>query len=269
MRRPDYSRYTEDLAVDIGDHILTLTLDNPEKLNANTEAMHWSLSRIWDDIDADPDVHAVIFTGAGEKAFSAGGDPAQMEQDFGNSERWFKIAAEAKRIIHGMLACNKPIVARLNGHAVGFGSTLALASDIIVGVKGAKFGDPHCNAGLVCGDGGALLWPQQIGYARAKEFLFTGRLVTMEEAAEMGLINYAVSREELDSKVTELARRIADGAGRAIQLTKNVLNLPLRQAAISTMDLGMANEMQSAQSDDHREAVRSMIEKRDPKFTGR
>jgi len=269
MRRPDYSRYTEDLAVDVGDRILTLTLDNPEKLNANTEAMHWSLSRIWDDIDADPDVHAVIFTGAGEKAFSAGGDPAHMEQNIGDDEHWLKISGEAKRIIHGMLACNKPIVARLNGHAVGFGSTLALASDIIVGVTGAKFGDPHCNAGLVCGDGGALLWSQQIGYARAKEFLFTGRLVRMEEAAEMGLINYAVSRDELDSKVMELARRIADGASRAIQLTKNVLNLPLRQQALATMDLGMANEMQSSQSEDHREAVRSMIEKRDPKFTGR
>jgi enoyl-CoA hydratase len=91
----------------------------------------------------------------------------------------------------------------------------------------------------------------------------------MEEAAEIGLINYAVPREELDGKVMELARAIADAPGRAIQLTKNALNLPLRQAALSTMDLGMSNEMLSAFSEDHQEAVRAMIEKRDPKFTGR
>jgi enoyl-CoA hydratase len=269
MRRPEYDRYTEDLAIEIEDRILTLKLNNPERMNANTEPMHWALSRIWDEIDSDPEVNVVILTAAGEKAFSAGGDIEDMERNAGNSPHWIKIVGEAKRIIHGMLACNKPIVARLNGHAVGFGATLALASDLIVGVEGSRFGDPHCNVGLVCGDGGALLWPQQIGYVRAREFLLTGRLVKMEEAAEIGLINYAVPREELDGKVMELARAIADAPGRAIQLTKNALNLPLRQAALSTMDLGMSNEMLSAFSEDHQEAVRAMIEKRDPKFTGR
>ena len=265
----DYDRYRDDLKIEVSGGILTLTLDNPDKLNANTEPMHWSLSRIWEDIDADPEVRVVIFTGAGERAFSAGGDPAHMERNIGNDDHWLKISGEAKRIIYGMLACNKPIVARLNGHAVGFGSTLALASDLSVGVVGAKFGDPHCNSGLVCGDGGALLWPQQLGFSLAKEFLFTGRLVRMEEAAELGIINYAVPREELDAKVMSLAEPIAKGAARAIQLTKNVMNLPLRQSALAGLELGMANEWLSAQSEDHREAVRSFIEKRDPKFTGR
>ena len=269
MRRPDYDRYLKDLSVSREGNILTLSLDNPDKMNANTEDMHWGLSRIWDDIDADPDVAVVIITGAGDRAFSAGGDPAHMKKSIGDDPYWLKIAGEAKRIIQGMLACNKPVIARLNGHAVGFGATLALASDIIVGVQGARFGDPHCNIGLVCGDGGALLWPQQIGYARAREFLFTGRLVKMEEAAEIGLINYAVPREELDSKVMELATAISRGAGRSIQLTKNVLNMPLRQAALATMDLGMANEMLSAKSEDHVEAVNAMLEKRDPNFSGR
>ncbi|MBJ19800.1 MAG: enoyl-CoA hydratase/isomerase family protein [bacterium] len=269
MRRPDYDRYREDLSIALDDGILTLSLNNPDNMNANTEPMHWALSRIWDDIDADPDVSVVIFTGAGDRAFSAGGDPKHMERTIGDASHWLKVSGEAKRIMYGMLACNKPVIARLNGHAVGFGATLALASDLIVGVEGARFGDPHCKIGLVCGDGGALLWAQQIGYARAREFLFTGRLVKMEEAAEIGLINYAVPREELDDKVMELAREIAGGAGRALQLTKAVLNLPLRQAALATMDLGMANEMLSSQSEDHREAVSAMIEKRDPKFTGR
>lgn len=269
MNRPDYVRYAEHLAIELQGRVLRVTLNNPEKLNANTAPMHWALSRIWDDIDADPEVLCVVFTGAGDRAFSAGGDPAQMKQNLGNHAHWLHISNESKRIVHGMLACNKPIVARLNGHAVGFGATLALASDITVGVRGARFGDPHCNTGLVCGDGGALLWSQIAGYAVAREFLFTGRLVTMEEAVALGLLNYAVPREELDAKVDSIVASITGSAGRAIQLTKAVLNLPLRQAAMSTMDLGMANEMISAFSEDHREAVHAMLEKRPARFTGR
>jgi enoyl-CoA hydratase len=264
-----YDRYRENLAIELREGILRLTLDNPDKLNASTPAMHFALSRIWDDIDADEDVRVVVFTGAGERAFSAGGDPHQMQETLQHFDRWYGTVREAKRIIQNMLECDKPIIARLNGHAVGFGATLALASDLIVGVEGARFGDPHCNVGLACGDGGALLWPQQIGYARAKEFLFTGRLVTMQEAAAIGLINYAVPRDQLDAKVDELASRIANGAARAIQLTKNAMNIPLRQAAVAMTDLGMANEMLSARSEDHAEAVRAFIEKREPKFSGR
>lgn len=269
MRKPDYDRYTENLRIEKGGGIMTLSLHNPDMMNANTAAMHWSLSRIWDDIDADTDVSVVVFTGSGDRAFSAGGDATRMKENAESMDFWVNTVREAKRIIFGMLACDKPIIARLNGHAVGFGATLALAADLIVGVEGAKFGDPHCSSGLVCGDGGALLWPQQIGYARAKEFLYTGRLVRMEEAAAIGLINYAVPRDELDTKVNELASAIVKGATRAIQLTKNVMNIPLRQAALATMDLGMANELMSSQTEDHIEASNAFIEKREPRFSGR
>ena len=268
MILPDYERYLENLRVEVKEHILTLTLHNPERMNANTEAMHWSLSRIWDDIDADPDVKVVIFTGAGDRAFSAGGNPAHMQEMINDPPLWDATAREAKRIIFNMLECDVPIIARLNGHAVGFGATLALASDLIVGVEGAKFGDPHVTTGLVCGDGGALLWPQQIGYVRAKEFLFTGRLINMEEAAEIGLINYAVPREELDERVMELARGIAGGAARAIRLTKNAINQPLRQIAHGVMDLGLATELDTARTGDHQEAVTAFLEKRDAHFKG-
>lgn len=265
----DYSRYEGNLRVQVKDGILRLELHNPERMNANTSAMHSALSRIWDDIHEDDDVNVVVFTGAGDRAFSAGGDPKQMREQIDDDARWWRIVPEAKRIVYRMLECDKPIVARVNGHAVGFGATLALCSDIIVAVETAKFGDPHIHAGLVCGDGGALLWPQHIGYARAKEFLFTGKLVTAKEAAAMGLINHAVPREDLDRVVDEIARGIASGAGRAIRLTKQVMNLPLRALAHQMMDLGMANETLSKYSDDHREAVRAMIDKDAPKFTGR
>jgi enoyl-CoA hydratase len=135
--------------------------------------------------------------------------------------------------------------------------------------RSAGVGAMIARAYVDAADGGALLWPQQIGYARAKEFLFTGRLVTMEEAAEIGLINYAVPREELDAKVNELAQAIASNAARAVQMTKAVMNLPLRQAAISSMELGLATEIISSQTEDHMEAANAFIEKREPHFKGR
>ncbi len=265
----DYSAYEENLRITHEGRTLTVMLHNPERMNANTEAMHTALSRIWDDIHEDDDVDLVIFTAAGDRAFSAGGDPKHMEEMIDHKERWWRTVPEAKRIVYRMLECDKPILARVQGHAIGFGATLALCCDVIVAVEDVKFGDPHVRAGLACGDGGALLWAQHVGFARAKEYLFTGELLTAREAAAVGLINHAVPRAELDAKVEELATKILRGAPQAIRLTKNVMNVLLRQAALSTMDLGMANETISTYSEDHRIAVRAMQRREDPRFTGR
>jgi enoyl-CoA hydratase/carnithine racemase len=107
---------------------------------------------------------------------------------------------EARRIVFRMLECDKPIIARVNGHAVGLGAMIALLCDIIIAAEDAKIGDPHVNAGLVAADGGALLWPQLIGFARAKEYLFTGDLMTAAEAERIGLINHVVPADQLDEK---------------------------------------------------------------------
>ena len=133
----------------------------------------------------------------------------------------------------------------------------------------AKIGDPHVNAGLVAGDGGALIWPQLVGFARAKEYLFTGDLMTSVEAERIGLINHVVPADQLDDKVYGLARRLAGGAMRSIRWTKQVINVPLRQLAHSMMDLSLSLETQSNLTKDHQEAVSAFAEKRRPKFTGR
>ena len=133
-----------------------------------------------------------------------------MQQKIDRPELWDATSLpEAKRIIFRMLECDKPVIARVNGHAVGLGATVALMCDIIIAADTAKIGDPHVNAGLVAGDGGALIWPQLIGFARAKEYLFTGDLMTAAEAHRIGLINHVVPAEELDAKVYGLARRLA------------------------------------------------------------
>jgi enoyl-CoA hydratase len=265
----DYSRYLPGLRVAVADRILTLTLNNPEKRNANTPEMHAGLARIWDDIQEDPEVDLVIVTGAGDRAFSAGGDPAHMQAMIDDEALWRQTVLEARRIVWRLLECDAPIIARLNGAAVGFGATLALACDIAVAADDVVIGDPHVHAGLVAGDGGALFWPLLVGPARARELLFTGELLSARQAFELGLLNHVVPRAELDAKVQQIAARIRGGASRAIRMTKQLLNLPLRQQAHGLMDLGLAAESLSQRSRDHAEAVAALREKRKPSFEGR
>jgi len=229
--------------------------------------LHNAMSRIWSDIHDDPEVDVVVLTGAG-RAFSAGGNVVAMQKKIDDPAQWDEIVPEAKRIIFRMLECDKPIIARLNGHAVGLGATVALFCDIIIAADHAKIGDPHVNAGLVAGDGGAVIWPQLVGFARAKEYLFTGDLMSATEAERIGLINHVVSADELDDKVYSLARRLASGASKSIRWTKQVTNIPLRQLAHSMMDLSISVETQSNFSSDHQEAVTAFTNKRKPNFTG-
>ncbi|MDP6873968.1 MAG: enoyl-CoA hydratase/isomerase family protein, partial [Alphaproteobacteria bacterium] len=180
----DYSIY-QDLLIEKDNGVMTVTLNAPEAMNAFTPGMHKAMSQIWSDIHDDPEVDVVVLTGAG-RAFSAGGNVVAMQQKIDNPEQWDEIVPEAKRIVFRMLECDKPIIARLNGHAVGLGATVALFCDIIIAADGAKIGDPHVNAGLVAGDGGAVIWPQLVGFARAKEYLFTGDLMSATEAERIG-----------------------------------------------------------------------------------
>ena len=262
----DYSIY-QDLLVEKDNGVMTVTLNVPEAMNAFTPGLHNAMSRIWSDIHDDPEVDVVVLTGAG-RAFSAGGNVVAMQKKIDDPAQWDEIVPEAKRIIFRMLECDKPIIARLNGHAVGLGATVALFCDIIIAADHAKIGDPHVSAGLVAGDGGAVIWPQLFGFARAKEYLFTGDLMSATEAERIGLINHVVSADELDDKVYSLARRLASGASKSIRWTKQVTNIPLRQLAHSMMDLSISVETQSNFSSDHQEAVTAFTNKRKPNFTG-
>ncbi len=265
-RSYDYGQYG-GLRIATEDKVMTITLDAPESLNAFTGPMHTSMSRIWDDVNDDPDVHVVVLTGAG-RAFSAGGNVIAMQKKIDDPALWDEGMPEARRIVFRMLECDKPIIARVNGHAVGLGATVALLCDIIIAADHARIGDPHVNAGLVAGDGGALIWPQLVGFARAKEYLLTGDLMTAAEAERIGLINHAVPADRLDETVYGLARRLASGPMKSIRWTKQTINVPLRQLAHSMMDLSLSLETQSNASRDHQEAVRAFGEKRKANFTG-
>ena len=156
----------------------------------------------------------------------------------------------------------------MNGAAAGLGATLALMCDVIIAADTAVIGDPHIKVGLVAGDGGAIIWPQLIGFARAKELLLTGDLLPAAEAARMGLINYAVPAAELDAKVDELAGKILGNPRWAVRWTKTVANMPLRELATRLLDPAMAYEILTNLTEDRREAVNAFIEKRPPNYSG-
>jgi enoyl-CoA hydratase len=248
--------------------ILTLTLDRPDQLNAVNAMLHSELARIFIDARLDEEADIVVLTGAG-RAFCAGGDIDWMQSTIDRPAEFEATGREAKDIVFSQLELDKPLICRLNGHATGLGASLALLCDVIIASDRAKIGDPHVSVGLVAGDGGALIWPQLIGYAKAKHYLFTGDLMTAVEAERIGLITKVVTPDALDTEVYGLAERLAGGPLKAMNWTKVVANLPLKALFHSHFDAGLAYETMSNLTADHQEAVNAFRDKRMPAFRGR
>jgi enoyl-CoA hydratase len=262
----DYSAYRHMSFARRG-RILTITLNRPP-MNPIHYELHTELSRLWYQVQVDQECDVVVLTGAG-KVFSAGGDIPMMQKRIDDPELFNLKNLEMKQMIFGLIELEKPVIARINGDCIGLGATLALLCDIMIAVDDARFCDPHVKMGYVAGDGGEVIWPQLIGFAKAKEYLLTGDMLDAKEAERIGLINYAVPREELDAKVAAFADKLANGAAKAIKWTKTSMNMPLRQLAHSMMDASLAYEALTNIGRDHQEAVTAFQEKRKPRFTGR
>ena len=253
------------IALERNGRLLRITLNRPEALNAVNLELHDELPEALAFASGDPGSDVILLTGAG-RAFSAGGDIAHMERNAANPHLFDHEARQAKRIVFAMLDIEKPVVCRMNGHAVGLGATIALLCDVIFAAENAKIGDPHVGIGLVAGDGGAVVWAQRIGLARAKEYLLTGELIGAPKAAEIGLINHCVPAADLDAAVEAFCQRLLDGAQDAIRWTKLLTNIELKRIAGAVMEAGIAYESLSVRSADHREGIAALKEKRPPRF---
>jgi enoyl-CoA hydratase len=245
--------------------VLTVTLNRPRSLNAFDAAMHAELPQALTFAANDPESDVVILTGKG-RAFSAGGDMDWQQGGADHPERFEITVREAKQIVFGLIDCEKPIIAKINGPAVGLGATIALFCDISFMARSTYISDPHVSIGMVAGDGGSIIWPQLIGFARAKEFLFTGDRIFAVDAERVGLINHAIEDSQLDSAVDAFADRLAASAQMALRYSKMTINVALRQLASSMMDVGLGYESMANISADHQEALAAFREKRPPVF---
>ena len=255
----------ETIALARSGRLLTITLNRPETLNAVDAQMHEDLVDVFAFVATDEHSDVVVLTGAG-RAFSAGGDIAHLAEMAEHPELFERDAIRAKRLVFSILDLEKPLICRLNGHATGLGATLALLCDVVFAADGAKVGDPHVTIGLVAGDGGALVWPERIGFARAKEYLMTGELVPAKKAEELGLVNYCLPAAELDAAVLAFCQRLLGGSTNAIRWTKTLVNLELKRRAHAVMDAGIAYEAVTIRSADYRDAVDALRDKRPPAF---
>jgi len=265
----NYANYP-GLLIEIDAGIARLTLNNPGCLNAIDRQLHRQLEAVWADLEADPAVNVIVMTGAG-KAFSAGGSIKDMVESHCTAAGWrdnLEILAGTKKLIDAILNLTKPLVAAINGDAMGLGASMGLLADVIVIGDKARIGDTHVRVGMVAGDGGAIIWPLQLGIARAKEFLMLGKVIDGHEAERIGLVNYVVPMDEVMSKAMAIAGELNRLPPLAVRWTKVSINKILKERSNLLMDAGLAYEMLSAGSIDHGEAVRALMEHRQPSFKG-
>ena len=251
----------------LGD-VLRVTIAHPTSpLNAVDELLHAELAELFRGLRRESEARAVVLTGEG-RAFSAGGDFAWFPQlqEPGALEA---LRRDAKQMIWDLLDVELPIVAAVNGPAVGLGASLALLCDVILAAETASFADPHVRVGIVAGDGGAAIWPLALGPARAKQYLLTGDALTAAEAERIGLINLVVPPQELAERALAFAARLAAGAPLAVRYTKLAVNKLVKDALNVAFDASTALELVTFRSADHAEALAALREKRPPRFVGR
>ena len=245
--------------------VLRVTMANPGRLNSADAVMHGELVRVWRDIDADPEVGAVIIRGS-QGAFSSGGDLGlvkEMTQDFDTLTRVWK---EARDLVYNLINCSKPLVSAMEGPAVGAGLVAGLLADISIAAKDARIIDGHTRLGVAAGDHAAIVWPLLCGMAKAKYYLMLCEPVSGEEAERIGLVSLCVEADQLHDKALDVAKRLAAGSPTALRWTKYALNNWLRMAG-PTFDTSLALEFLGFKGPDVQEGLSSLREKRRPNFT--
>ncbi len=251
--------------------VLWVTLDRPERRNAINPEMHADLAPLFEQISNDADVRVVVLTGAGEKAFTVGADFGGMQDNLdagGYEDGHPGLMKDSAAIVRAQLSISAPIIAALNGDAIGLGATMALFCDLVLVADHARIGDPHVKAGIVAGDGGAILWPLLLGPHRGKEILMFGDLMTAHEAERMGLVNRVIPGDALASEAEKWALRLAKGPRVAIEFNKRLANADILDRVNRLLDSSLAMEALTFETSDHKEAVKAFLDKREPVFGG-
>jgi enoyl-CoA hydratase len=247
--------------------IALITLNRPKALNALNRQLLLELKSVLAEVESDPTVHAVILTGAGEKAFAAGADIAEMQAMSPHEARAF--ARLGQEVMTKLERLRQPTIAAVNGFALGGGCELAMACDLRLASEKAKFGQPEVNLGVIAGFGGTQRLSRLVGAGIAKELLMTGDLISADRAAAIGLVNHICLAEELLSKAKEIAGKIAGKAPLAVQLSKQAVN----EGANMDIDRALSHEAElfalCFATEDQKEGMRAFLEKRPARFEGK
>ncbi|MFZ5817577.1 MAG: enoyl-CoA hydratase/isomerase family protein [Bacillota bacterium] len=244
--------------------VLEIVLEKPSTLNSVTAQMHTELTRVWREIDADPGVGVVLVRGANGK-FSSGGDYDLVEAIMRDHNTRLRVWKEARDLVYNIINCSKPVVAAVEGPAVGAGLAVALLSDISIAGRTARFVDGHVRLGVAAGDHAAIIWPLLVGMAKAKYYLLLNEPISGEEAERIGLVSRCVEDDRVYETALSVATRLAKGSPSAIRWTKYALNNWLRMAG-PIFDTSTALEFLGFLTPEAEEGLASLREKRAPQF---
>jgi enoyl-CoA hydratase/carnithine racemase len=229
-------------------------LSRPDQLNDVNEELHLALTRLFPLLSADEGARVAVITGEG-RAFSAGGDFDLLERMANDRALRRDVIAEGRELVLNMIRCRIPVVAAVNGPAVGLGCSVIALSDVVYMAESAYLSDPHVPVGLVAADGGPLMWPLHTSLLLAKEYAFTGDRITAARAAAIGLANHVCPDGEVLAAALKTAHKIAALPRQAVEATKRVLNLHVERAVLATIDFAMASESESFDTPDLRANV--------------
>lgn len=243
-----------ELIVESDGPVRTVVINRPDDLNAVNKDLHWALANVWRQLAADRDAAVVVLTGAG-RAFSAGGDLDWITSFLDDPVARDESVREGAEIIEEMLRFPLPVIAAVNGPAVGLGCSMAVLCDVVLMSEKAYFADPHVAVGLVAGDGGAAFWPLLTPILRSREYLYTGDRIPAAVAVELGLATRTTTPDDLLSTAHVLAVRLAAQPPEALRSTKRIVNMYLSQALSGPLQAGFAAEVATMQSAVHRERV--------------
>ncbi|MBO2447736.1 enoyl-CoA hydratase/isomerase family protein [Actinomadura barringtoniae] len=258
-----YEDLPAELTVECDGPVRIVRLDRPAELNAVNRSLHWALANVWQRLARDPEAKAVILTGAG-RAFSAGGDLGWITSFLDDPVARDESLREGAQIIEEMLRFPLPVIAAVNGPAVGLGCSVALLCDVVLISETAHLADPHVAVGLVAGDGGAALWPLLTLLLRSREYLYTGDHIPAAKAVELGLATRTTAPEDLLPEARRLAARFAAQPAEALRGTKQVVTMYLSQALAGPVQAGLAAEAATMRSPEHRARLLALADKAGP-----
>lgn len=251
------------------DRIAVLTLNRPDVLNAMNEDMTDEIVTVIERLRRAGDVRVLVIASTG-RCFSAGGSFDEIQRLIDSFDARMDAYDNGRRVIHGMAEVAVPVIVALQGDSYGLGTSLALSADMIVASRNVRIGDPHVKVGLVAGDGGTLVWPAAFGFIKAKRHLLTGDPIEAEEAHRLGAISDLVDEpDQVLPKAMELAVKIAALPPLAVQFTKRALNHSMQRAALDHFEFAMALEQYAMTSEDLKEALAALREKRKADYRNR